>query len=175
MTEKILAAPDEIMQRKQHLAASVGEFIKYWGFKEIHGKLWLHIYLSERPITAKELTTLLGVTKGAVSTALSEMIAYQVIEKVNLGDARSPGYQSNTDLVNVIYNVLRNRELKLTTKILENIDALKEEMNGMDSATEEKLNKLRSMTTFAVESITKLLHNKAISTDRFKMIMRLIS
>jgi len=164
-----------IADRKKQLAESVGEFIKYWGFKEIHGKLWVQIYLSEQPITAKELTAILGVTKGAVSTALSEMIAYQVIEKVNLGDARSPGYQSNTDLVHVIYNILRNRELKLTTKILENIDALKEEMTAEDPITVEKLDKLRSMTTFAVDSITKLLNNKTISTDRFKILMRLIS
>ena len=164
-----------VYDRKKQLAESVGEFIKYWGFKEVHGKLWVHIYLSEKPVTAKELTQTLGVTKGLVSTALSELIAYQVIEKINLGDARSPGYQSNTDLVNVIYNVLRNRELKLTTKILGNIDVLKREMPFEDSASGAKLDKLRSMTSFAVESITKLLNNKSISTNKFKIIMRLFS
>ncbi|MFQ5649187.1 MAG: GbsR/MarR family transcriptional regulator [bacterium] len=164
----------QLEARKNQLAESVGEFIKYWGFKEIHGKIWVQIYLSRQPITAKQLTARLGVTKGLVSTALSELIAYQVIEKVNLGDARSPGYQSNTDLVQVIYNVLRNRELKLTTKIQENIAALAQEMESEDPEMLEKVNKLQEMTGFAVDTLKKLLDNKTISTDRFKLIMRLI-
>lgn len=161
--------------KKQRLADSVGEFIKYWGFKEIHGRVWVHIYLSEKPITAKELTDKLGVTKGLISMTLSELIAYQVVEKVNTGNAKSPGYQSNTDLVEVICNVLRNRELKLTNKIQKNIQELSHELDGSDLEMQEKLNKLYDMTHFAVESLKKLLDNKVISAVRFKTIMRLIS
>ena len=81
----------EFESKRKVLADSVGDFIKYWGFKEIHGKVWLTIYLSDKPITAKELTNHLGVTKGLISTALAELIAYRVVNKVSLGDARSPG------------------------------------------------------------------------------------
>ncbi|MFQ5770977.1 MAG: hypothetical protein ACE5HX_10610, partial [bacterium] len=62
-----------IETKKQRLAESVGEFIKYWGFKEIHGRIWVHIYLSQAPITAKDLTEKLGVTKGLISMMLSEL------------------------------------------------------------------------------------------------------
>ena len=164
-----------VEEKKQRLAESVGEFIKYWGFKEIHGRIWVHIYLSEQPITAKELTKRLGVTKGLVSMTLSELIAYQVIEKVHTGNAKSPGYLSNTDLVEVIYNILRNRELKMTSRIQDNIKALEDTMTDEDPRTLEKLRKLEDMTSFAVDSLRKLLNNRTISTDRFKMIMRLIS
>ncbi|MFQ5603889.1 MAG: GbsR/MarR family transcriptional regulator [bacterium] len=166
---------DSLENKIQQLAESVGEFIKYWGFKEIHGRVWVHIYLSNQPITAKELTRKLGVTKGLISMTLSELIAYQVIEKVNIGNAKSPGYQSNTDLVEVIYNVLRNRELKLTTKIQENIDSLLESIDKEDRHSAEKLKRLHEMTGFAIESLKKLLENKVISTDRFKLLMKLIS
>lgn len=162
-------------EKKQQLAESVGTFIKYWGFKEIHGRIWVHVYLSHKPITAKELTKKLGVTKGLVSTALSELIAYQVIEKVNIGDAKSPGYQSNTDLVQVISNILRNRELKMTTNILKNIKSLAKEIDNNEPEMLEKLNKLQDMTQFAVDSLTRLLDSKSISTNRFKTIMRLVS
>jgi DNA-binding transcriptional regulator GbsR (MarR family) len=117
----------------------------------------------------------LGVAKGSVSTALSELIAYQVVEKVNTGDARSPAYQSNTDLVDVINNVLRNRELKLTNRIQDNIDALLQETGSVDTQTRQKLQKMREMTSFAVGSLQKLLDNKTIATERFKIIMRLLS
>ncbi|MFQ5825507.1 MAG: GbsR/MarR family transcriptional regulator [bacterium] len=161
--------------KKQRLAESVGEFIKYWGFKEIHGRIWVHVYLSKTPINATDLTKKLGVSKGLVSIALSELLAYQVIEKVNLGSAKSPGYQSSTDLVQVIYNVLRNRELKLTTKILHNIESLAEETENDDPVICEKLTKLQDMTTFAVDSLTKLLENKPISTGRLRTLMKIIS
>lgn len=165
---------ERLQEQKNKLAESVGEFIKYWGFKEIHGRIWVHIYLARQPITAKELTIRLGVTKGLVSTALSELIAYQVVEKVSLGDARSPGYQSNPDLMQVIYNILRNRELKLTQKIETNIVALSEVMQEEEPEMSEKLGRLHEMTSFAVDTLRKLLSNKTISTDRFKTIMRLI-
>ncbi|MCH7674123.1 hypothetical protein IIA28_00550 [candidate division KSB1 bacterium] len=166
---------EKIEEKKKRLADSVGDFIRYWGFKEVHGRIWVHIYLSDNPITAKELTKKLGVTKGLVSTALAELIAYQVVEKVNVGDARSPGYQSNTDLVQVINNILRNRELKLTTKIKEDSEALAKEMVGADAEMLDKINKLQDMTRFAVDSLQKLLNSKVISTERFIKIMRLIS
>ncbi|MFQ5637245.1 MAG: GbsR/MarR family transcriptional regulator [bacterium] len=161
--------------KKQRLADSVGEFIKYWGFKEIHGRVWIHIYLAEHPVTAKELTDKLGVTKGLISVTLSELIAYQVVEKVRTGNAKSPGYQSNTDLVEVIYNILRNRELKLTSKIQKNIQELSDELDDSEQQMHQKLNKLYDMTNFAVDSLKKLLNNKVISANRFKTIMRLIS
>ena len=166
---------EKIEEKKKSLADSVGDFIRYWGFKEVHGRIWVHIYLSDNPITAKELTKKLGVTKGLVSTALAELIAYQVVEKVNVGDARSPGYQSNTDLVQVINNILRNRELKLTTKIKEDSEALAKEMVGADAEMLDKINKLQDMTRFAVDSLQKLLNSKVITTERFTKIMRLIS
>jgi len=166
---------EKVEEKKKRLADSVGDFIRYWGFKEVHGRIWVHIYLSENPITAKELTKKLGVTKGLVSTALAELIAYQVVEKVNVGDARSPGYQSNTDLVQVINNILRNRELKLTTKIKEDSEALAKEMVDADPEMLDKINKLQDMTRFAVDSLQKLLNSKVISTERFIKIMRLIS
>jgi len=168
-------ANEKVEEKKKRLADSVGDFIRYWGFKEVHGRIWVHIYLSENPITAKELTKKLGVTKGLVSTALAELIAYQVVEKVNVGDARSPGYQSNTDLVQVINNILRNRELKLTTKIKEDSEALAKEMVDADPEMLDKINKLQDMTRFAVDSLQKLLNSKVISTERFIKIMRLIS
>ncbi len=164
-----------VEEKVKELADAVGEFIKYWGFKEIHGRIWIHIYLSDVPITAKGLTQNLGVTKGLVSTALSELIAYQVIERISLGDARSPGYQSNTDLVQVINNILRNRELRLTSKIQGTLRELADGNQFEKPATQEKILKLLEMTDFAVDSLTKLLNNKNISTDRFKVIMKLIS
>ncbi|NIR47192.1 hypothetical protein GWO43_01720 [candidate division KSB1 bacterium] len=166
---------NSIEEKKQRLADSVGEFIKYWGFKEIHGRVWVHIYLAKHPITAKELTKRLGVTKGLISVTLSELMAYQVIEKVSTGNAKSPAYQSNTDLVQVIYNVLRNRELKLTNRIQENVIALLNAMAERDPEMVEKLEKLNEMTTFAVDSLQKLMQNKTISAGRFKSLMRLIS
>ncbi|RMD87746.1 MAG: hypothetical protein D6813_13100 [Calditrichaeota bacterium] len=167
-------AEDLIEIKKLRLAESVGEFIKYWGFKEIHGRIWLFIYLSKSPITAKELTAKLGVTKGLVSIALSELLAYGVIEKVNLGNPRSPGYQSSTNLVDVISNILRKRELKMTTNILNNIQSLAEEMKDEDPVVRQKLKKLQDITQFAVDSLTKLLDNKPIMTNRWKQLLKIM-
>ena len=57
----------------------IGRFIEYWGFKDIEGRIWAHILLSNRPLCAKDLIDRLDISKGLVSMSLSRLMEYEVV------------------------------------------------------------------------------------------------
>ena len=107
-------------QTEKHLAAlsgAVGDFIRYWGFRRIHGEIWTQIYLSKDPLSGVELTQRLGVSKALVSPALKELEDYKLI-LVRKEDNKTKRYFANPDVFDVIKDILQKREMQLIEKAL---------------------------------------------------------
>jgi DNA-binding transcriptional regulator GbsR (MarR family) len=100
-----------------YLAELVGEFIEYWGFKKIHGKIWLNLYLSEYPMDAATLMSKLSVSKALISISIRDLLDYQVIFERGLSESGTRLYEANSDLHRVITQVLRQREKIMMGKI----------------------------------------------------------
>ncbi|MBC7691772.1 MAG: hypothetical protein H7222_08375 [Methylotenera sp.] len=92
---------------------SVGDFIQYWGFRKIQGRLWAFLHLSPEALSAVEISRTLGVSKSLVSLALPELLTRGVIREVSRGHGRTIYYETSPDLMKVITGVLRGRERKL--------------------------------------------------------------
>jgi HTH-type transcriptional regulator, glycine betaine synthesis regulator len=101
----------------EYLADLVGEFIQYWGFKKIHGKIWLNIYLSDVPLDAAALIDKLRVSKALISISIKDLLDYEVIIEQGLSAEGTRVYCANPDLHTVISRVLRQREKVLMGKI----------------------------------------------------------
>jgi DNA-binding transcriptional regulator GbsR (MarR family) len=146
---------------KVDLAETIGEFIQYWGFKSIHGRVWTMIYLSEKPISTPEIVESLCVSKGLVSLAINELLQFKLIkeeEKVSFG---AQTYSAEPDVARVVRDVLRERELKILTDVESKISILSafspEELKE-SNICEEKLLKLNELTV-----ANKLLLSRVIS------------
>lgn len=100
----------------EELANEVGEFICYWGFKKIHGRIWTHIYLSDHPLDAGQLMQRLRVSKALISLSLNDLLKYDVILESGKSARGTQTYVANPDVLDVILNVLRRRERKMLTK-----------------------------------------------------------
>lgn len=101
----------------QDLAEQVGEFIEYWGFKRVHGRLWTHLYLSEHPMDAAEFIQRLGISKALVSMTLSDLLEYEVIQPAGKSERGTELFTANPDTTQVILNVLRHREKRMLSRI----------------------------------------------------------
>lgn len=100
----------------EDLANEVGDFICYWGFKKIHGRLWTHIYLSNDPLDAGQLMQRLRVSKALISLSLNDLLRFDVIHESGKSSRGTQTYVANPDVVEVILNVLRRRERKMLAK-----------------------------------------------------------
>jgi len=99
------------------LADQIGGFIEYWGFKEIHGRIWTHLYTSKTPLDATTLTRRLKVSKALVSFAVHDLLEHNVIEEVSKGPRGTVLYRANPNLLGVILSVLRTRERRMLARI----------------------------------------------------------
>lgn len=110
----------------EYLAGLVGDFIEYWGFKKVHGQIWLHLYLSESPLDAADLMRKLSISKALVSISVNSLLAYNVIQEEGLSANGTRLYSANPDLQSVITCVLRQREKVMMGKIQAAFNQLKQ-------------------------------------------------
>lgn len=109
---RTLKSNKSITSPLSELSDAVGEFIRYWGFKRVHGQLWTHIYLSKNSLSGADLTRALNVSKALVSPALTELLNYKLIECQET-NGRTKKYSANPDVFKVIKSILSTRERSL--------------------------------------------------------------
>jgi DTW domain-containing protein YfiP/DNA-binding transcriptional regulator GbsR (MarR family) len=160
------------------LAERVGEFIQYWGFKRIHGKIWAHLYLSEVPLDATTLVKRLRVSKALVSFSIHDLLEYNVIRQVARGRGRTVLYEANPDLTGIILNVLRLRERKMVTRIMGAAELLgratPEMMDGM-KVSPRKLSEMREMIASAQSVLDFVIGSGAESRDLFLAFQAMVA
>lgn len=101
----------------EDLAEQIGQFIEYWGFKKVHGRIWTYLFLSRQPLDASEIRQKMGVSKALVSMSLADLLEYEVIQELGKGSRGTQVYRANPDLSQVIFGVLRKRERKMINQI----------------------------------------------------------
>lgn len=142
------------------LLQSIGSFIQYWGFKEVHGQVWACIFLAEEPVDANHIIQQLKLSKAAISLAIKDLLQYRVILEVEKTRPSTRKYISNPDLAEVILNVLRTRE-KLMLNIVVGaargfLDTSKEDLEKI-RVSRDKVEKLRGMTECAQSVLEQVL------------------
>ncbi len=125
------------------LADLIGDFIRYWGFRKIHGEIWTVVYLSKSPVSATELIKILKVSKALMSPALRELEDEGLIFQTDSENSKTKRYAAVDDVYKVIKSVLDRREKPLIEKIVAAQGRLGDELSHPDSASAQTLNKLR--------------------------------
>lgn len=157
------------------LADKVGEFIQYWGFKKIHGKIWCHLFLSKTPLDAQELMNRLDISKALVSQSLTELRTYRVVLEVGKGEKNTQCYTSNPELTDVIFGVLRAREKKLLCQIFAAYRLLDDLPNDTKEAGQidlDKLKRLGTMIRFAEKFLAGVLAFDKLDFGQWKRIFK---
>jgi DNA-binding transcriptional regulator GbsR (MarR family) len=143
----------------------IGDFIEYWGFKKIHGKLWSLIFLAKEPVDAKYLMENLNVSKALISLSLKDLMGYDVI--LTSPEKRSTvHYISNPNLLDVIMNVILSREAKMLLKIRNSCELLerrRDEEQTLTLVSEERLKKLHQMVDLADKALKKFITLKQLN------------
>lgn len=146
------------MPEMEDLAEQIGEFIHYWGFKRVHGRIWTHLYLAKKPLDAADLVRQMKISKALVSISLRELLEYEVIEEVGKSPKGTHLYRTNPDILKVILSVLRQREKRIIARIqaaqssLERTSVSDREANGMSDESLKMLGELISKASIGLES-----------------------
>jgi HTH-type transcriptional regulator, glycine betaine synthesis regulator len=111
-------------QRAIDLAGeTMAEVIEFWGFKGSMGRIWTLLYLSPRPMSADEIKDRTGLSAGAVSMAVSEMLQWGILERAPVAADRKKHYQAETDVWALVRRIVRDRELRLVARAVQRFEA----------------------------------------------------
>jgi DNA-binding transcriptional regulator GbsR (MarR family) len=127
---------------------AVGNVIDFWKFKRNQGRVWAILFLRGVPMSALELQTTLGLSKGAVSMLVRELEQWGVIARTrNVGDD-SWHFIAVTDLPRLVGRVFAERELELVKSVREDLE--RAEKMARDAGTSRiVLQRLRRMRRLA--------------------------
>lgn len=116
-------SPD-IPPELEDFAAQIGTFMEYWGFKRVHGQIWVHLFLSNSPLDAAELMSRLGISKALVSISLKELQDFGVISEVGKSSKGTRVYKAIDDISKPILDTIRRRERRLLARVLSSYSLL---------------------------------------------------
>ena len=129
----------------QKLSLSIGNFIRYWGFRRIHGAIWTQVYLSKTPVSCTDLTERLSLSKALISPALEELCHHQLIHVVPSPNEKTKLYAPAENINEVIRDVLKNREAKMLQQITKDFSAVDSSQNQNSVIDAQKLKALGEM------------------------------
>ncbi len=155
------------------LADRVGEFIKYWGFKRVHGQIWVHLFLSKEPLDAGELIRRLNVSKALISMSLSDLLSHDVVRRAGKSEYGTQQYVANEDIAEVIISVLKQRERKLiseTQAAQRALDEMPENAKAQLKIDPARLEALGEMTRVAESMLEALVRLSSIDCSILKKL-----
>lgn len=160
MATKTAISKNQLPKSYLEVLQTVGFFIQYWGFKEVHGQVWACIFLADKPVDANHIIAQLKLSKAAISLAIKDLTHYSVIQELEKKEPSTRKYISNPNLVEVILNVLRQREKKMLSQIVAATKALSDlDKNDLSkwSVSKEKTKALMSMSQGAQAILDQIL------------------
>lgn len=159
----------ELQNQLTTLEILIGNFMSYWGFKSIHGRIWTHLYVSTEPLDTQELMNRLKVSKGLMSLAIRDLLEYDVIKADHIGKHGTTYYAPNMDLSAVISGVLKNRESKMLSDVIQSGKAIsKLSARSLSSAkiSTDRIQSIIEMTTSAKFMLSAFLGDIEIDNDQ---------
>jgi DNA-binding transcriptional regulator GbsR (MarR family) len=130
------------------LENKIGDFIEYWGFKGIEGKIWLNIFVSNEPMCPEDIMNSLSISKALTSNSLKRLVKFKVLEKAHVGNHGTQFYRANKNVTKVIKDVLRMRERRMLNNIHSDIELIiNTKSTDNENLDKSKINYLHKMTS----------------------------
>lgn len=95
------------------VADTIGEIMSFWNFKPSMGRVWTVLYLSPESLSADEIGSRTELSAGSVSMTLQELLKWGVVKKAWRRGTRRRYFEAETDLIEMITRVFRERELRM--------------------------------------------------------------
>jgi DNA-binding transcriptional regulator GbsR (MarR family) len=140
---------------------AIGQVVELWGFKRVHGMIWMYLYLQGGPVGAKDIQTALGISAGLVSMSLAELSHWSVVQRQSAPGERKDYYTAESNIGRPILKVLREREQYQIGLMLDVLRAVREGLdptpNGPDAVALRQLDGLIRLGELGYELMGRFL------------------
>ena len=165
------AGPANLAPWEALVVDAVGNVIAFWQFKRNHGRVWALLYLRGQALSAAELQSTLGLSKGAVSMLVRELELWRVVRRVRTTGDDVARFSAETELMRMVNRVISEREATLVTAVKNDLDEAEQLMKEQGGVPVEVQDRLRRMKTLA--SIVDRALSAFLSTARLDVFSAL--
>lgn len=160
---------DAMWSSERVVSDAVGRLMVFWGFKRNMGRVWTILFLSDEPLTSKQLQTRLQLSSGAVSMTLSELARWGVVHKHWVQGERRDYFVAEANLWKMISRVLRERERGEVDDAINAFEFALEELERRPTVTaaearraatqRERISRLLELARLGRSMIDALIHS----------------
>jgi DNA-binding transcriptional regulator GbsR (MarR family) len=114
----------ELSPVTQRFVLHWGEMGTRWGVNRTVAQIHALLYLSERALTAEEITDTLGVARSNVSNSLKELLSWRLVKVVHVLGDRRDHFETSKDvweLFKLIVEGRKQREIEPTREVLKDL------------------------------------------------------
>lgn len=147
MTE-ITEDTTELPEPVQRFVLHWGEMGKSWGVNRSVAQVHALLYLSNKPMTAEEISKVLNIARSNVSTAVHELVGWDLIRRVHVMGDRRDHFEAETDLWEMLQRIAAGRKKREIDPTIEMLRSCATEMSGDKEISKEAKTRLQSMLSF---------------------------
>jgi len=106
----------------QQFVLQFGELASHWGLNKTEAQIHGLLFISEKPLTAEDITKTLSVARSNVSNSLKELQQWGIVKTVHVLGDRREHYESLKDvwvLFHTVVNEQKRREIEPVVRMLE--------------------------------------------------------
>ncbi len=144
---------DALSAVNESTVAGLGRLARFFGFSEVMGRLYGTLMLSPEPMSLDDLASSLEISKGSVSMNMRALERWGMAKEVWMRGERKKYYRAESDLWQVILNVLGSREQREVQVALE---VLNESIGKLKSAESELSPEDQELARYYLERIADL-------------------
>jgi DNA-binding transcriptional regulator GbsR (MarR family) len=133
--------------------AGLGRLVRFFGFSEVMGRLYGVLLLNPEPLSLDDLADRLQISKGSVSMNVRDLERWGMASEVWVKGERKKYYQAESDLWQVIRNVLGGREQR---EVQQALHVLSESIEKLQSAEHELTPEEQELAQFYLERVADL-------------------
>jgi len=156
------------------VADAVGALMEAWGFRRNMGRMWAVLYLEDHPLTAADLGERLGLSTGAVSMLVNELIQWGIIKKTWVVGERREHFEAETSIWKMISRVFRERELRWIRTAHDAFAAAAAELEAGDDERHQliarRVAKLTQLAQVGAHLLETMLEGEAVDSLPIKTV-----
>ena len=133
--------------------AGLGRLARFFGFSEVMGRLYGTLLMNPDPLSLDDLADTLRISKGSVSMNMRALERWGMATEVWMRGERKKYYQAESDLWQVIRNVLDSRERREVQMALQ---VLNESVEKLQTANDQLSPEEQELAKYYLERIDDL-------------------
>ena len=140
----------ELPEAVQRFVLHWGDMGGTWGVNRTVAQIHALLYLSEKPLSAEDIQTQLGVARSNVSNSLKELLTYKVIAKKPIAGERRDHYVAETDVWQVAKHIAAVRKAREIDPAIVTLNDCLAAAAGDPKVSDEQIKRLREMQEFTL-------------------------